>query len=56
MLWERILSEKGQGMVEYAFVLAFIIVIGAAFAGDTTIGRALSRISDSVVGLLAPAQ
>ncbi|MBQ7480186.1 MAG: hypothetical protein IJT01_15020 [Selenomonadaceae bacterium] len=51
MLWEKAFSEKGQGMVEYAFVLAVVIVIGAVFVEDTAIGQAISDITGSVVGL-----
>ena len=51
MLWRKELSEKGQGMVEYAFVLALVVLIGAAIAGDTAVGQAISGISDAVVGL-----
>ena len=56
MLWGEYLSEKGQGMAEYALVLAFVIVIGAVFVRDTAIGQAISSISASVAGLFAPAQ
>lgn len=55
MLREKIFSEKGQGMVEYAFVLAVVVVIGAVFVGDTAIGQAISGIADSVVGLFGDA-
>ena len=51
MLWQKELSEKGQGMVEYAFVLALVVLIGAAIAGNTAVGQAIAGISDAVVGL-----
>lgn len=33
-LFRRYLSEKGQGMVEYAFVLTVIVVLAAAISAS----------------------
>ncbi len=38
----RYLGEKGQGMVEYALILAFVVVIAGYLTGNTGIGNAIS--------------
>lgn len=37
----RYLGEKGQGMVEYALILAFVVVIAAFLTGNDGIGKAI---------------
>ena len=51
----RYLGEKGQGMVEYALILAFVVAVAAAvFAQNTTggLGEAINgivtRVSNAV--------
>ena len=37
------LGEKGQGMVEYALIIAFVVAIAAYLAGgDSSLGGAVS--------------
>ena len=38
----RYLDEKGQGMVEYALILAFVVVIAGYLTGNNGIGQAIS--------------
>lgn len=43
----RYLGEKGQGMVEYALILAFVVAVaGVAFANGTNsgLGKAINDI------------
>ncbi|MBR3624484.1 MAG: pilin protein [Selenomonadaceae bacterium] len=44
----RYLSEKGQGMVEYALILAFVVAIAAYLSNSGGIGGALKDTFDSV--------
>ena len=37
MKWERLLNERGQGIVEYALLLAFVVVLAAAIVGRDSI-------------------
>ena len=53
----RYLGEKGQGMVEYALILAFVVAVAAAvFAQGTSggLGQAINgivtRVSKAVSG------
>ena len=40
----RYLTEKGQGMVEYALILAFVVVIAAFLTGNAGIGQAIQDV------------
>ncbi len=40
----RYLGEKGQGMVEYALILAFVVAIAAYLSGSGGIGDAISNV------------
>ena len=47
----RYLGEKGQGMVEYALILAFVVAVaGVAFANgtDSGLGKAINGIVTKV--------
>ena len=47
----RYLSEKGQGMAEYALVLAFVvaIIVGVSSGGlGTAINSAFSKVSNQI--------
>ena len=37
----RYLNQKGQGMVEYALILAFVVVVAAFLTGSNGIGKAI---------------
>ena len=37
----RYLNQKGQGMVEYALILAFVVVVAAFLTGSDGIGEAI---------------
>ena len=37
MDWERLRDEQGQGIVEYALLLAFVVVLASAIVGGDTI-------------------
>ena len=44
----RYLSVKGQGMVEYALILAFVVVIAAFLTGNGEIGTAIQNVFTKV--------
>lgn len=56
MYWEhfkaRYLGQKGQGMVEYAVILAFVAIIAASFASDgglkAGIDAAIKAVTDKL--------
>ena len=58
----RYLNEKGQGMVEYAVILAIVVAIGVALSANggfqSSITTLYSTIATRVAGLLpaTPAQ
>lgn len=43
-LKNRYMSQKAQGMVEYALILAFVVVVAAVLAGDTGLSSAISNV------------
>ena len=49
----RYLSEKGQGMVEYALILAFVAVIAAGLTGNSGIASSISSTFASITGLFS---
>jgi len=48
----RYLTEKGQGMVEYALILAFVVVIAGFLTGNSGIGKAIQDVFTRVQNLL----
>ena len=44
----RYLTEKAQGMVEYALILAFVVVIAAFLVGNDSIGEAIKTTFTNV--------
>ena len=48
----RYLTEKGQGMVEYALILAFVVVIAAFLTGNDGIGQAIQNVFQAVTNRL----
>ena len=55
-IWAR-LGEKGQGVVEYALILAFVVVlVTVALSGDSsTIGQAVRNLFNSTAGKITAA-
>ena len=46
----RLKSEKGQGIVEYALLLAFVVAIaGVALNADSGLGKAIEGVFDKTV-------
>lgn len=45
-------SEKGQGMVEYALVLVFIVAIAAYFIGSGGLGEGVKSAVDATTETL----
>ncbi len=45
-LKERFLSQKAQGMVEYALIIAFVVAI-AVFLSSGDLGKAISNVFGS---------
>lgn len=48
----RYVSEKAQGIVEYALILAFVVVIAAALLGTDGIEQSIKNVFTSVEQLL----
>ena len=48
----RYLNGKGQGIVEYALILAFVIVVAAALSADGGITTAVTNIFTDVANKL----
>ena len=48
----RYLTEKAQGMVEYALILAFVVVIAAFLTGNDGIGQAIQNVFQTVTNQL----
>lgn len=48
----RYLTEKAQGMVEYALILAFVVVIAAFLTGNAGIGQAIQNVFQTVTNQL----
>ncbi len=44
----RYLGEKGQGMVEYALILAFIVAVAAVFANNGELTQAIKGVVTKV--------
>lgn len=43
-LKNRYLSQKAQGIVEYALILAFVVVVAAVLAGDNSLSSAIKSV------------
>lgn len=43
-LKNRYMSQKAQGIVEYALILAFVVVVAAVLVGDNSLGSAIKGI------------
>ena len=43
-LKNRYLSQKAQGIVEYALILAFVVVLAVVLSSDGGLGGAISKI------------
>lgn len=50
---EKYLGKKGQGMVEYALIIAFVVGIAAtAFSGTSGLGKAIRDTFDKATTTL----
>ena len=50
----RLKSEKGQGIVEYALLLAFVVAIaGVALSTDSGLGEAIKGVFDNTANTLS---
>lgn len=47
----RYMSEKAQGIVEYALILAFVVVIAAGIAKGGDIANGVGNVFSNVAGL-----
>lgn len=54
-LQAQLKSEKGQGMVEYALVLVFIVAIAAYFIGSGGLGEGVKSAVDKTTSTLKAA-
>lgn len=48
----RYVSEKAQGIVEYALLLALVVVVGAVLIGNNSMATSIHTIFENVKGLL----
>ena len=51
-LKNRYLSQKAQGIVEYALILAFVVVLAVVLSGSDGLGGAISGIFDTTANKL----
>lgn len=54
----RYVNEKAQGLVEYAMLLGFVVVVGAAVVGsgqDGSVASHVKSIFEKVKGIVANA-
>ena len=47
-LKSRYLSEKAQGIVEYALVIAFVVIAAAALGSNGTLGSKIAGIFNNL--------
>lgn len=50
----RYLGQKGQGIVEYALILAFVVAVAAALTNGGDLQKAVSDAFTSAAGLFKP--
>ena len=48
----RYLSEKAQGMVEYALILAFVVIIAAVLMNSSGLSGGINNVFDSATSQL----
>ena len=48
----RYLSEKAQGIVEYALVLAFVVVVAAAMTNNSGLNDSIKNVFNKVSNAL----
>ena len=51
----RYVSEKAQGIVEYALLLALVVVVGAVLIGNNSMATSIQTIFNNVKDLLTHA-
>lgn len=51
----RYVSEKAQGIVEYALLLALVVVVGAVLIGNNSLATSINTIFTNVKELLSNA-
>ena len=54
-LKNRYLSQKAQGIVEYALILAFVVVLAVVLSSDGGLGGAISSIFGTTTDKLSTA-
>ena len=54
-LKNRYLSQKAQGIVEYALILAFVVVLAVVLSSDGGLGGAISKIFGTTATKLSSA-
>ena len=55
-LKNRYLSQKAQGIVEYALILAFVVVLAVVLSSDGGLGGAISGIFNTTADKLSAAK
>ncbi len=51
----RYVSEKAQGIVEYALLLALVVVVGSVLIGNNSLATSIKTIFNNVKDLLTNA-
>ena len=49
----RYLGQKGQGIVEYALILAFVVAVAAALTNEGDLQKAVGNVFNKATGQLA---
>ena len=52
MMWESLRNERGQGIVEYAFILAVVVVISYALVNSGDVKTSIGEVFASVARIL----
>ena len=52
-LKNRYLSQKAQGIVEYALILAFVVVVAAVLTSDTGLSQAIQGVFSNATSMVS---
>lgn len=52
-LKNRYMSQKAQGIVEYALILAFVVVVAAVLTSDNGLSQAISGVFSNAASMVS---
>ena len=52
-LKNRYLSQKAQGIVEYALILAFVVVVAAVLTSDNGLSQAIKGVFSNATSMVS---